>query len=355
MSTYETYEYQRGPFQPGEYETFETGYETYEGEDEQFLGDLLKTVGKVVGPQLPGIAQGIFGALTSGASGPLSATQEMELTAELLEITSEEELEEFLGNVLSGVSQAVGGVIGPERAQALGGFLKGMARDALPIAGNLAGTLAGGALIPLAAPATGPLAIGLPLVGGAVGQRAAERLASLFELELEGMTQEQAGFEMGRRVLRMAATSAAHAAKTPGNVPPKKAARAAITKAARQHAPGLLSGAGGGRGRQQPGAGGGPRGQRQRRPGAGGRQPVPGGRPPLGAAAFPDSDAAAGVPGYAGGPEPEPDDPSATEPTYGAPDWSEPEPDRDGPEGAGPRGRSGRWIRRGRQIVLLGA
>jgi hypothetical protein len=353
MSTYETYEYQRGPFQPGEYETFETGYEMYEGEDEQFLGDLLKTVGKVVGPQLPGIAKGIFGALTSGGGGPLSATQEMELTAELLEITSEEELEEFLGNIMSGVARTVGGVINSPEAKALGGVLKGVAKDALPFITSAAGTALGG----MAAPYLGPAA---PALGGIIGGTAGQQLATrVFEMELEGMTQEQAQFEMGRRIVGLAATSAAHAAKAPRGAPPAKVARAAITKAARQHAPGLLRGAGagaggGGRGRpQQAGAGGGPRGQR--RPGPGARPPVPGGRP-LGAAAFPGADTASGAPAYAGGNgEPEPDDPSATEPTYGAPDWSEPEPDGDGPEGAGPRGRSGRWIRRGGQIVLLGA
>jgi hypothetical protein len=122
-SQYET----EGPFETG---AFETGYETYEGEDEQFLGDILRKVGGVVGPQLPGIARGIYGALTSEGESPLSETQEMQLTAELLEVASEEELEEFLGNLLKGVAKGVGGIIRSPVGRALGGVLKGVASSA---------------------------------------------------------------------------------------------------------------------------------------------------------------------------------------------------------------------------------
>jgi uncharacterized protein (DUF697 family) len=360
MSTYETfetYESQEGPFEAqGEYEAFEgafeTGYETYEGEDEQFLGNILSAVGKVVGPQLPGIAEGIFGALTSEGESPLSETQEMELTAELLEVASEEELEEFLGNLIKGVAKGVGGIVRSPVFKKIGGVLKGVAKQALPMVGGALGSM-----------------IPIPGVGTALGSQLGSMAAGLFEMELEGMSQEQAEFEVARRYVRLAASTAAHAAKAPPSAPPAKVARIALTQSARQHAPGLLRGT-------SAGAGGAPQRRPQRTPGYGGRPRRPGGRPtgaggyaggrptggggyaggrptgaggypdggrPLGAVAYPDGGTAVAMSGNGGG-----------QPSYG-PEWSEPVPYGDGiAQGYGGRPQSGRWVRRGRKIVLLG-
>jgi uncharacterized protein (DUF697 family) len=321
--TYETYETQEGPLETGEseYETFEGAFETgyeMEGEDEQFLGDILSTVGRAVAPQLPGIAKGIFGALTSEGESPLSETQEMELTAELLEVASEAELEEFLGNLFKGVAKGVGGFIRSPVGKALGGVLKGVAKKALPVVGGALGSFVA------------------PGVGTAIGSKLGSLASGLFEMELEGMTQEQAEFEVARRYVRLAATSAATAAKAPQNVPPAKVARVAITQAARQHAPGLLRGTGAG-------AGGGSQRRQQRRPGPGGSPRRPGGRP-LGAAAYPGGGGSAYAAAGNGG----------SEPSY-AGDWPEPEPYGNEPSSAyGGRPQSGRWMRRGRKIVLLG-
>jgi uncharacterized protein (DUF697 family) len=327
MSTYETfetYEAQEGPFETqGEWEAFEgpfeTGFETYESEDEQFLGDILSTVGRAVAPQLPGLAKGIFGALTSETEGPLTETQEMELTAELLEISSEEELEEFLGNLLKGAAKAVGGIIKSPVFKKIGGVLKGVAKQALPMVGGALGSMVA------------------PGIGTALGSKLGSFASGLFEMELEGMSQEQAEFEVARKVVRLAASAGANAAKAPPSAPPAKVARVAITQAARSHAPGLLRGttAGAGGGRPSP------------RPT--GRPPHGGGRPrgaaayPRGAAAYPSGGAAVTYAATGG------------EPAYGG-DWSEPEPyGNGGPAMAGGgRPQSGRWMRRGRKIVLLG-
>ncbi|MEA2271597.1 MAG: hypothetical protein QOI98_305 [Solirubrobacteraceae bacterium] len=303
FETFETYESQEGPFEAqGEWETFETGHETYEGEDEQFLGDILRKVGSVVGPQLPGIAQGIYGALTSDGESPLSETQEMELTAELLEVSSEEELEEFLGNLFRGVAKSVGGFIRSPVGRALGGALKGIAKKALPVVGGALGSFVA------------------PGIGTSIGSKLGSLASGLFEMELEGMNPEQAQFEVARRVVQLAATSAATAAKAPPSAPPAKVARVAITEAARQHAPGLLRGTTAGAG-----------GPARRQPNGFGTRP--GGRP-LGAAAFPGGGTSVAVGGYAG--------------NGGA--HAEPYAD------SSPHGRpqSGRWMRRGRKIVLLG-
>jgi uncharacterized protein (DUF697 family) len=339
MSTYETfetyesegpfetqgewYETSEGPFETG-YESgyesgYETGYEMYEGEDEQFLGDVLRKVGGVVGPQLPGIAKGIYGALTSEGESPLSETQEMELTAELLEVASEEELEEFLGKLFKGVAKGVGGFIRGPVGKALGGVLKGVAKKALPVVGGALGSMVA------------------PGIGTSIGSKLGSLASGLFEMELEGMSQEQAEFEVARRVVRLAATSAAHAAKAPQSAPPAKVARVALTQAARQHAPGMLRGT-------SAGAGGGPRRQ-QRRSGQGGRPRRPGGRPG-GAAGYPGGGSAVAMSGYGGN--------GGGEPSYGT-DGGEPQGYWDAPsQGYGGRAQNGRWIRRGRKIVLLG-
>jgi uncharacterized protein (DUF697 family) len=322
MSTYEIYESQEGPFETG-YETsegpfetgYETGYEVYEGEDEQFLGDILRKIGGVVGPQLPGIAKGIYGALTSEGESPLSETQEMELTAELLEIASEEELEEFLGNLFKGVAKGVGGFIKSPVGKALGGVLKGVAKKALPVVGGALGSFVA------------------PGVGTAIGSKLGSLASGLFEMELEGMTQEQAEFEVARRVVRLAATSAAAAAQAPPSAPPAQVARVAFTEAARQHAPGLLRGTSAEVG---PGAA-----RRQPRPGQSGRPRRPGGRPP-GAAAYPQGGTSISVSGNGGG-----------GPSYG--NGGDPQPYGDDySQSYGGRPQTGRWMRRGRKIVLLG-
>jgi uncharacterized protein (DUF697 family) len=322
MSTYETfetYETQEGPFEAqGEWETFEgpfetglesgyeLGYETYEGEDEQFLGDILRKVGGVVGPQLPGLARGIYGALTSEGESPLSETQEMELTAELLEISSEEELEEFLGKMFKGIAKGVGGLIRGPVGKALGGVLKGVAKQALPVVGGALGSFVA------------------PGVGTALGSKLGSLASNLFEMELEGMNQEQAEFEVARRFVRLAATSAATAAQAPPSAPPAKVARVAITQAARRHAPGLLRGTGAG--------GAGPRRQPN------GRRR---GRPP-GAGAYPGGGGTS-IAMYGGN--------GGGEPAYGG---GEPQSYGDVAQGYGGRPQSGRWMRRGRKIVLLG-
>jgi uncharacterized protein (DUF697 family) len=284
MSTFESYEtgYESGPFETEAYEGYETGeayesYETYEGEDEQFLGSIL-------------------GALTGESESPLSETQEMELAAELLEITNEEELEEFLGNLVKGVAKKVGGFIKSPVGQQLTGALKGIAKKALPIAGSALGSFIA------------------PGVGTAIGGKLGSLASNLFEMETEGMSQEQMEFEVSRRVVRMAASSARTAAQAPRNAPSRRVVQTALTKAARQHAPGLLRGT---RGTGVPGR------QRRRR---------------RGAAAYPVGSSAVAVPGGDGN---------------GGGVWDEPDPDTmQAPYGG--RAHSGRWIRRGRKIVLYG-
>ena len=194
----------------------ESGYETYESEEFEYAFE--------GGPGGHG-----------ESSSPFSEAEEMEFAAELLEVTNEQELDQFLGSLIKRGAQAVGKFIKSPTGQALGGILKGAAKQALPMLGKAAGTYFGG-------PA-----------GGAIGGQLASRAGQLLGLELEGLSHEDQEFEVARQVVRLAGTAASNAVAAPPNTPPQSVARTAFASAARQFAPGLLGSGGVG----APGAAGG--------------------------------------------------------------------------------------------------
>lgn len=152
---------------------------------------------------------------------PLHEAMEMELAAELLEVTNEAELDRFLGNLIKRVGRTVGRVVRSPIGRALGGVLKPLAKAALPIAGRAVGTFFGGP------------------VGGMIGGKLADTAGRLFGLELEGLSAEDREFEVARRYVRLAATAANNATTAPPNVDPQSVARGAVAAAARVVAPGL--------------------------------------------------------------------------------------------------------------------
>jgi uncharacterized protein (DUF697 family) len=156
------------------------------------------------------------------AESVLGAELETELATELLEISSEEELEDFLGNLVKGVTKRVGGFMKSSAGKALGRVLKNVAKKALPIAGSALGSFIA------------------PGVGTAIGGKLGSMASNLFEVELEGMEAEEAEFEVARRYVRFAADAAKNAALAPENVPPWALVNAAVAESARQHAPGLV-------------------------------------------------------------------------------------------------------------------
>lgn len=158
------------------------------------------------------------------AMSPFSEAEEMEMAANLLEITDEAELDQFLGNLIKKAGQVVGKFVRSPVGRTLGGILKGAAKKALPIVGGAIGTAIGG-------PA-----------GGAIGGKLASAAGRLFGLELEGLSPEDQEFEVARRYVRFAGTAAKNAALAPATLSPDEAAKKAVLGAARQHAPGLLRG-----------------------------------------------------------------------------------------------------------------
>jgi uncharacterized protein (DUF697 family) len=157
--------------------------------------------------------------------GPLSEADEMELAEELLSISNEDELDQFLGNVFKKVGRAAGRFVRSPIGRSLGGILKGVARKALPTLGGALGSM-----------------IPIPGVGTAVGTALGTAASKLFEMELEGMELEDQEFEVARRMVRLAGEAAKNAAVAPSGSSPQAVARAAVIAAAQKHAPGLLGG-----------------------------------------------------------------------------------------------------------------
>jgi hypothetical protein len=153
---------------------------------------------------------------------PLSEIQEIQLTSELLEVSSEDELEQFLGNLIGTVGNAIGRFARSDTGQALGGILKSAAKQALPVVGQAVGQWVS------------------PGQGGDWGARAGRAAGDLLGLELEGLSQEDREFETARQFVRFASRASRQALLAPQGTDPRAAARAAAASAARVYAPGLV-------------------------------------------------------------------------------------------------------------------
>jgi hypothetical protein len=151
----------------------------------------------------------------------LNESEEMELAMELLSVSSEAELDQFLGKLVKSAWKGikkVGSVVGTV-AKPFSGVLKAVAKKALPWVGGALGSL-----------------IPIPGVGTAVGSALGGALSKALELETTGMSYEDQEFEMARRFVRVATTAARNVASTaaPAN---SSMLNQAIASAARQHLP----------------------------------------------------------------------------------------------------------------------
>ena len=280
-------------------------------------------------------------ALESEVGSPLTESEEIELASELLEITSEQELEQFLGNVFKKVARGVGTFVKSPVGRALGGVLKSVAKKALPVVGGALGSMVA------------------PGIGTALGSKLGSLASGLFEVELEGMPMEHAEFEVARRYVNLAATAARTAAmaRPRAGAHPLTIARSAVARASRVYAPGLyrqmarsMTPGAGRPGITRPG---------MARPGMApsARRPVPTPIAPGRPGSIPPRPGYVPRPGYAPVPGYAPYPAGATmpdvEPTttpFGAPD------DGIDPYQTATDGMplSGRWVRRGRKIVVIG-
>lgn len=136
-----------------------------------------------------------------------------QLAQELLSVSGEEELDQFLGGLLRKAGSF---------ARRLAPILKPLAKKVLPIAAGAVGTFFGGP------------------VGGALGSKLGSMATNLFEVNLEGLEPEEQQMEVARNFVRFASAAADEAATAPRTADPNRVVRSAITAAARAHAPGLL-------------------------------------------------------------------------------------------------------------------
>jgi hypothetical protein len=158
---------------------------------------------------------------SSGGGGRVfNEQQEWELAAELLEITNENDFEQFLGDLISKAGKAVGSFLSSPTGQAIGGALKGVAGKLLPMAGSAIGGYFGGP------------------TGAQIGGKIAQTAGGLFGL---GETEsEEREWEAATTFVRLAGDTVKNAAQAPPNANPQAVAHQALAQAAQAHAPGLI-------------------------------------------------------------------------------------------------------------------
>jgi uncharacterized protein (DUF697 family) len=281
----------------GEHHTAHEGEHEGEGEGEAFLGSVLGE-GEHEGEHEATHAH------VHEAESPLSEAQEMELASELLEVTSEAELEYFFGSLARRVARGVKNFARSSVGKRIGGALRSIAKRALPMAATALGGLVGGP------------------IGGKVGSALGNFASSLFELELEGLSHEDREFEIARQLVRFGAAAMDRGARAPRNADPRLTAQRALASAARVYAPGLVR-----RGRLCSTCAPGQRGR--------GRAASAGRRWATDASAPAAASASRGTPRSV-----DADGDPALAPVEAA---------------SGGAARGGRWVRRGDRIILMGA
>lgn len=205
---------------------YEFNNESYEfnnefSQEDEFLNELNETSGEAY--ELPGEYSHESYESNYETSQLSGEALEMELATELLGVSNEEELEQFLGSLIKKAGGAIRNFANSSAGKAIGGFLKSAAKKALPIVGRAAGAFFGGP------------------IGSTIGGKLGDFASNLFELELEGLSNEDKEFEMSRAYVRFANAAVRNAMRNPSvNSNPKQAARAAIIGAAKRYAPGLL-------------------------------------------------------------------------------------------------------------------
>lgn len=165
---------------------------------------------------------GIYGEQTLYGESEMDEIEEMQWATELLAVTSDEELDQFLGKFFKRVGKSLGPAL-KGVAKTVAPVLKTVAKTAIPIAGRALGTAFGGP------------------IGGMIGGKLGDAATKIFGLEIEGMSGEDQSFEVARRVVRFGADAVRRAGATAatGAVTPQAMSHA-VRAAAKTHAPGLL-------------------------------------------------------------------------------------------------------------------
>jgi hypothetical protein len=156
------------------------------------------------------------------SEGIFNEVTETELASELLGINNEMELDHFLGDLFKQAVGGISGILSGPQGKILKSLLKNVVKKALPIAGTAAGAYFGGPL------------------GAQAGGNIANAAAGMFELELEGLSNEDSEFEIAKAVVRLSGNAARQLAdQNTGD--PKEDARHALIQASSRYAPGLIA------------------------------------------------------------------------------------------------------------------
>jgi hypothetical protein len=145
---------------------------------------------------------------------PFSEAELDELALELLQVRDEQELDQFLGSLLSKAASAIGKFVRSPAGNALKGILKTAISSAVPVLGGVVSSLipAGGA-------------------GADVGA------AIKSELEFEGVPTENRDVEAAKKVIEVGGVAAQQVAAMPPNAPPQAAVDALQSAAQQQGVP----------------------------------------------------------------------------------------------------------------------
>ena len=150
-------------------------------------------------------------------------SEEMELALELLNVGSDQEWEQFLGNVFGAIGKglkAVGSFATKHVLPIVGPALKQIAKTALPLAGGALGSL-----------------IPIPGVGTALGSALGGAVANALEMEVAHVDPIDADLERARHFVRLAGSVMREVAVAPPSASPEAVARTALVNAVSQHLP----------------------------------------------------------------------------------------------------------------------
>lgn len=163
----------------------------------------------------------VFEMLAFAPLAPFGEAEEMELAMELMSVSNEAEMDQFIGKVFRKVWKGVRKV-GAAVAKPLGSALKGVAKAALPFVGGALGSF-----------------IPIPGVGTMIGKMAGKALASALEAEiageLAGAARDEQEFRMALRFVRLAGRAAERAARAMPGQGPDEVVRGAMEGALDTH------------------------------------------------------------------------------------------------------------------------
>jgi hypothetical protein len=150
---------------------------------------------------------------------PITEAEEEALTAELLGVGSEAEMDQFLGGLFRKIKRGLGGAARflNQNAGPLTAALKDLAGKALPSLGGALGT-----------------AIPIPGVGTALGTAVGQAASNFLQSETESLEAEEQEYETAKRYVQLASQAIRQASRIPPRGYPYRAANFALRNALRR-------------------------------------------------------------------------------------------------------------------------